>query len=71
MTIQPLCFQSAEQYALWKQAEAAAKQYSKAEHCVDCQPAYQAKMLAAGRCEHPETRFREDEIGFTEGYRPR
>lgn len=70
MNTYPLCFESSEQYQLWKQA---ARQYSDdlslSGYCVDCTPDYQGKMIRAGRCEFPATTFAEDKEGFICGTR--
>ena len=57
----PACFNSRREYRMWKIAAAnPANIKIHAGYCTDCTPAYQAEMLAAGRCEHPETEFIED-----------
>lgn len=35
--------------------------------CLDCCPAYQAEMLALGRCRHPEAEFEERRPGQWRG----
>ena len=58
--IRPACFDSEEQFKLWRLA-------AKISHpggswiCSDCTPTYQAKMIKEHRCEKPLARFiRED-----------
>ena len=58
--IRPMCFDSDEQFKLWRSA-------AKIAHpggswvCSDCTPEYQAKMIKEYRCEKPLARFiRED-----------
>lgn len=39
--------------------------------CEDCTPEYQAKMIAANRCDHPHVTFSTDTHGFVCGSNPR
>lgn len=39
--------------------------------CIDCTPAFKAKMCVAGKCSNPTIKFREDEDGFVEGFDPK
>jgi hypothetical protein len=61
----PACFDSEEQYLSWVHAARAAQ--FKINHCNDCTPQYQSRMIQQHRCEHPEVRFETDEDGFIIG----
>ena len=65
----PACFVSRKQYDLWIEAEKR-ERVTSSGYCTDCTPAYQARMKAEGRCEHPNTTFGQDGDGFTNGMRP-
>lgn len=56
----PACFHSLEQYQEWQSLArmAGACVAPRTGACVDCLPEYQQKMIACGRCENPEVRFR-------------
>lgn len=61
----PPCFESWTDYARWRETDC--KEQLGAQHCTDCLPSFKVRMLAAGRCGHPETGFRiTQEHGFTE-----
>ncbi len=65
----PKCFSSEGQYILWLQANMEILKGRRAKtHCVDCTPAYQAEMVYAGRCEHPEIEFRISADGLLDGH---
>lgn len=69
----PRCFDSQERWKLWWEASNACahKENAMQRACTDCNPKYQEQMILAGRCEHPETKFRyDDEDGFS-GYWPK
>lgn len=53
----PDCFDNATAYRqyMWFIKEAASPKDR--NYCLDCNPEHKSKMLAEGRCEHPETRF--------------
>lgn len=64
----PACFEP-EQWTLWRTPHHGVR--VPAKHCCeDCTPDYQAEMLAAKRCDHPETIFIRDADGFISGHRP-
>lgn len=64
----PRCF-TPEQWVLWRTPHHSVR--VPAKHCCeDCTPEYQAEMLAAKRCDHPETTFIRDADGFISGHRP-
>jgi hypothetical protein len=67
----PACFEPIE----WVQWRTAAINPSLVRQppqspCEDCTPEYQAAMLAAKRCEHPEATFERDAYGFVRGVLP-
>lgn len=68
--MKPDCFDTEEQYRIWVTMAKVSHQFTKVQHCLDCTPEYQARMLAAGRCACPEIRFGRDKDGFICGYRP-
>jgi len=49
----PPCFDNEEQYREWA-THAVASEHNINNYCVDCTQEYQAKMMKAGRCEHPD-----------------
>lgn len=68
VSARPPCFTVA-QWVLWRTPHNSA--HVPAKHCCeDCTPEYQAEMLAAKRCDHPETTFIRDADGFISGHRP-
>lgn len=54
--IRPACFDSDEQFKLWRSAARIAHPGG-SWICSDCTPEYHAKMVAAHRCEKPLARF--------------
>lgn len=64
----PPCFTVA-QWVLWRTPHNSVRMPAK-HCCEDCTPEYQAEMLAAKRCDHPETIFIRDADGFISGHRP-
>jgi hypothetical protein len=67
----PACFDPVE----WVQWRNAATNLSLLRQppqspCEDCTSEYQAAMLAAKRCEHPEATFERDVQGFVRGVLP-
>lgn len=56
MSNYPKCFDSHEQFVLWRQA---ARHASPGQSfiCADCLPEYQAKMIKQKRCVKPLTYF--------------
>jgi hypothetical protein len=65
----PPCF-TPEQWALWRTRHKGVPWPQPKSYCEDCLPAYQTEMLAAKRCQHPETIFVRDADGFINGRRP-
>lgn len=65
----PPCFTVA-QWVLWRTPHNAVHVPRPKSYCEDCTPEYQAEMLAAKRCDHPETTFIRDADGFISGHRP-
>lgn len=61
----PPCFNSDAEYRAWRSYSG---RYPADSFCTDCTSAYQAEMIAAGRCLHPGTQFIEvaDEFGDLE-----
>lgn len=58
--ITPRCF-SLREYKDWLAAARAfpgGKGRTTTNVCLDCSPTYQAEMIAAGRCDHPNVVFR-------------
>lgn len=56
MDYYPKCFDSLEQYMLWKNV--ARNAYPGASGiCADCTPEYKEKMIKANRCARPLTYF--------------
>ena len=49
----PRCFRSQKAYDAWVYY-ADRSQVSPNWPCIDCSEVYQARMIAAGRCKHPE-----------------
>jgi hypothetical protein len=67
----PACFEPIE----WVQWRTAAINPSLVRQppqspCEDCTPEFQAAMLGAKRCEHPEATFERDAHGFVRGVLP-
>jgi len=65
----PPCFEPV-QWHQWRMPLPGARLPRPHSFCDDCTPDYQAKMLAAMRCLHPETVFIRDADGFISGHRP-
>lgn len=63
-----MCFESFEQFKLWKDAARMAPP-GNSGYCTDCTPDYQNRMIKDGRCEFPDTRFHTDKHGWVEGVR--
>lgn len=53
----PLCFTSAKDWQEW-QRFAAVSVDKYLTHCTDCLPSFKEKMIAAGKCDYPLTRFK-------------
>jgi hypothetical protein len=53
----PRCFDSAKQYAVWRQAARSCYPSPGHSYCEDCTPEYQANMIVVYRCEFPGTTF--------------
>ncbi len=49
----PSCFDTERQFDEWVAAARDSGHYVP-NHCADCTPDYQRRMIAAGRCEHPD-----------------
>ncbi len=64
----PACF-TEQQFVAWR--EAGQGWSPLAGPCTDCTPGFQARMKVAGKCEHPEMIFDEDEDGFVYGRKPK
>lgn len=62
----PACFPNDAVFALWRSTPPRA-----ANHCSDCLPDYQQKMIAESRCAHPDVIFTIDKDGLIEGIRSR
>lgn len=54
----PACFTDAEQYKdyMWL-IRVVDQPLDEENYCLDCSCEYQRKMIAEGRCAHPETKF--------------
>jgi hypothetical protein len=67
----PLCFDGPRQYHAWERLAQETRAHCDAPvtYCTDCTPEYQQRMLAAGRCKHPETEFARNADGVIEGRR--
>jgi hypothetical protein len=65
----PACF-DAVQWKRWRDAAIDPKLPVPRSLCEDCTPEYQAAMLAANRCQHPEAIFNRDAHGFVQGVLP-
>jgi len=65
----PLCFDSRNQYELWKLAGLTTGGVSSGI-CTDCTPEYQTEMLLQERCTDPTIKFGIDDDGLIFGYRP-
>lgn len=57
----PACFDSDDQWRKW--ASMADLTGNPNQYCIDCAPAYQDKMRAAGRCAHPDVVLLNDSEG--------
>lgn len=58
----PACFDSDDQWHEWElMAELTGN--PRYRYCIDCTPAYQDKMRAAGRCAHPDVVLVNDSEG--------
>ena len=53
----PDCFNSSKQYRDYVWLMRGASEPKDTGVCLDCSPEYKARMMAEGRCEHPETKF--------------
>lgn len=55
----PPCFESVAQWVEWKSLAEHSRVHVGREitFCEDCLPDYRDRMIASGRCEHPETIF--------------
>jgi hypothetical protein len=60
----PKCFDSAAQYAEWRDAARMAKVGAlwALGPCIDCTPKYQGEMVKQRRCENQNVRFRMVEV---------
>lgn len=58
----PRCFTSVEQWLSWFEVKSDAR-----SPCVDCTPAFKARMVKARRCDRPETLFVRNAAGEPEG----
>ena len=67
----PACFEPIE-WVQWRNAATCPNLVRQPPQspCEDCIPEYQAAMLAAKRCEHPEAIFERDAQGFVRGVLP-
>lgn len=74
----PACFESQGQWDTWRhlaQVSSTILGHDSArqvDYCFDCLPSYQDKMIACGRCAHPDVYFRPvswDKRGRPEGIR--
>lgn len=52
----PACFDSQKDWNLYRES-AVISADKDANYCTDCIAARQAKMITAGRCEHPKVEF--------------
>lgn len=66
----PLCFTSQQQFKMWMQSARITGGIYENGICTDCTAEYQAKMIAAKRCTHPDVYFTHDQDGFTQGVIP-
>lgn len=69
MTDRPACFDSLEQWELWKAYNGLLSERAPSI-CADCLPEYRDKMIDAGRCESPMTVFVIDKGGSVRGVSP-
>lgn len=55
----PACFDSQENYNEWKKLARfpGSRVSSRVSVCADCEPEFQERMMACGRCENPEIVF--------------
>ena len=56
----PLCWDLPANWAEWQRLNAFVRDNSASpldHYCTDCLPEYKARMVAEGRCGHPETQF--------------
>ena len=69
----PPCYNNVLEYLQWMKASIASATSKTArqieDYCVDCLPAYKAKMVLENRCSHLETRFYTDSEGAICGTR--
>jgi hypothetical protein len=67
----PACFEPIE-WVQWRNAATCPNLVRQPPQspCEDCTPEYQAAMLTAKRCEHPEATFERDAQGFVRGVLP-
>lgn len=56
----PACFERPEDYVEWKKFARlpGSTVNGRIKACIDCTPQFQREMIACGRCENPEVRFR-------------
>ena len=66
----PLCFDSRNQYEMWKLAGLNTGGVSSGI-CTDCTPEYKKEMLLQERCTEPSVKFGLDEDGLVFGYIPK
>lgn len=55
MTDVPACFHARSEYTTWLYFRRQSK--DNCNFCRDCTPEYQAEMVEAGRCAHPNVTF--------------
>jgi hypothetical protein len=63
------CF-THEQYRSWSSVDRLIGKREQVSPCHDCTAEYQAQMIAAERCVHPEVTFYKDADGFISGHFP-
>lgn len=56
----PACFSDTQDYVEWKLLARfpGSSVTRRIKACIDCTPSFQEDMIACGRCENPEVRFK-------------
>jgi hypothetical protein len=65
----PSCFDSRDQYDLWREMARILPPAPGHSYCEDCTSKYQSEMIVAGRCQYPGTIFQKTEEGELYGQR--
>ena len=54
----PACFNTMKDFKSWVEAARSSHPHPAHSYCEDCTAEYRDKMIIAGRCGHPQTKFK-------------